>query len=205
MLSIILCTLLTSSLVNVDVWVDEEDAVYYATENLRVFFTTDEACFIAVYNIEVGGGVSQLFPLEGHDGWVEPGVVYELPPPDADYEYVIYGEPGIETIIAVASQQRLPGLDDEAPDVTRKVIEIYVEEPEPATLRFISTPENCRIYVYSVEDDEEEYIGRAPCTVGVRPGEYIVTIKQSGYRTLTRKLWLEPGERRRVFVKLRAY
>jgi hypothetical protein len=206
MLSMILCIVLASTgSVNIDVWVDKDDGVYYHTENLRVFFTVDEDCYVAVYNIEVGGGVNQLFPLETDDGWVRAGIVYELPPPDADYEYVIYGEPGIETIIAAASTQRLPGLDEEAPDITREIMEISVQEPEPATLRFITTPEDCRIYIYSVEDDEEESLGTAPRTLAVRPGEYIVTIKRSGYRTLTRKIWLEPGERRRVFVKLNAY
>ncbi len=205
MLGIILCTVLVSTLPNVDVWVDKEDAIYYPTEKLNVFFTVDKACYVAIYTIEVGGGVSHLFPLEGEDGWVQAGMVYELPPPDADYEYVIYGEPGLETIIAVASQQRLPGLDDEAPDIVRTEVEIYVEEPEPATLRIISTPPKCRVYIYSVIDEEEEYVGMAPLTVGVEPGEYIVTVERSGYRTLTRTVWLEVGERRRVFVKLNPY
>ncbi|MCK4251462.1 DUF4384 domain-containing protein [candidate division WOR-3 bacterium] len=190
---------------NIDVWVDKEEAIYYTTENLKVFFRTDQDCYVAVYDIEVGGREYLLFPLEGEDGWVEAGKTYELPSETADYDYVLSGPEGIETIIVVGSKARLPDLNDEGPDIVREAIEIFVKEPEPGKLRIISTPENCRIYITEIESDDQEYIGKAPRTIVLRPGEYIVKIKKLGYRTLTRRIWLEPGEPRRMFVKLRRY
>lgn len=190
---------------NIDVWVDKEEAIYYTTENLKIFFRTGQDCYVAVYDIEVGGREYLLFPLEGENGWVEAGEIYELPTETADYDYVISGPEGIETIVVVGSRERLPGLNDEGPDVVREAIEIFVKEPEPGKLRIISTPDNCRIYISEAEYGDQEYIGEAPRTIVLRPGEYIVKIKKSGYRTLTRKIWLEPGERRRIFVKLKPY
>ena len=206
MLSLILLSLITfQGPLNVELWVDREDATYYPTENLKVFFRANEDCFVSVYNIEGGGRVTPLFPPETEDGWIEAGVIYELPPESEDYDYVISGPEGIETIIALASRERLPTLDDETPDVVSEVIEIYIKEPESAKLRIITTPERCRIYIIDLEYDDEEYMGKAPKTINLRPGEYIIKIRKLGYRTLTRRVWLEPGERRRVFVKLRPY
>lgn len=197
--------ILQYSPLNIDVWVDKEEAIYYTTENLKIFFRTDQDCYVAVYNIEVGGREYLLFPLEGENGWVKAGKTYELPPETADYDYVLSGPEGIETIVIVGSRERLPGLNDEGLDVVREAVEIFVKEPEPGKLRIISTPDSCRIYITEVESDDQEYIGKAPRTIVLRPGEYIVKIKKLGYRTLTRKIWLEPGEPRRMFVKLRRY
>jgi hypothetical protein len=188
-----------------DLWLDREEAEYHPTEYLRVFFQTDEDCFVAVYNVDVGGGVSRLFPPGEEAGWVHAGRIHELPPPAADYDYVITGPEGTEQIIAVASAERLPDMYDEGPDVARQVIELYVQEPEPATLNIITTPNNCRVYLTEVASGEEQYIGTAPETVVIRPGEYIVEISAYGFRTMRRNVWLEPGERKRVFVKLYPY
>lgn len=206
MLFVILLSLLAvNSSLNIDVWVDREEPVYYRTENLKVYFRANQDCFVAVYNIEQGGRATRLFPPEGDNGWIAADQIYELPPESADYDYVIEGPEGVETIIAVASKERLPGLYDDDPDVVSKTIEIYIEEPEPSTLRIIATPEECRIYLTELMSGDEEYVGKTPRTIVVRPGEYLVKIKKLGYRTLTRRIWLDPGERRRVFVKLRRY
>lgn len=196
---------LQSGSLNIDLWVDKEDGVYYTAENLKVFFQANQDCYIVIYNIEVGGRENLLFPLEGEDGWVEAGQTYELPSETDDYDYVVSGSEGIETIIALASKEGVPELYSEDPSVARKTIEIFVEEPEPAKLRIISTPKNCRIYMTEVVSGEKEYIGKAPHTVVLRPGEYIVAIKKFGFRTMKRRIWLDPGDRRRIFVKLLPY
>jgi len=202
---ILLSFLSVNNSLDIDVWVDREEPIYYPTENLKVYVRTSQDCFTAVYNLEQGGRVTRLFPPEGDNGWIEADQIYGLPPESADYDYVIEGPEGIETIIAVASKERLPGLYDEGPDVVSKTIEIYIKEPEPSTLRIISTPKECRIYITELASGDEEYVGKAPRTIVLRPGDYLIKIKRLGYRTLTRKIWLDPGERRRVFVKLRRY
>ncbi len=204
-LLLILSLLYANQALEIDVWFDREEPVYYPTDNLQVFFRANQNCFIAVYNIEVGGRENILFPLEGETGWIEAHQIYTLPPDTADYDYVVGGPEGTETIIVVASRKSLPDLHDEGPDVVREATEIYIEEPEPAVLRIISTPKNCWVFITEVDSDDNEYSNKAPRTIVLRPGEYIVEIKKSGYRSLTRRIWLEPGERRRVFVKLRRY
>jgi len=206
MVFLLLLTLLNANqALEIEVWFDREDPVYYPTDNLRVFFQANQDCYCAVYNIEIGGRENMLFPLEGESGWIEAHRTYELPPDTADYDYVVGGPEGTETIVVVASLDRLPDLSDKGTDVVREAAEIYIQEPEPALLRIISTPVNCRIHITAVEFDDSEYRGTAPRTIVLRPGEYVVKITKFGYRTLTRRIWLEPGERRRVFVKLIPY
>jgi len=203
LLAILLSLFTIGNALDIDVWVDKEDGIYYPNEKLTVFFQVDRDCYLAVYDIENGGGVSMLFPQEGHDGWVKAGQIYQLPAKDADFDYIVGGTEGIETIVAVGSFERLADLEDDRVDVVRKSIEIYVKEPEPAMIRIISTPKSCRIYITEVASGDEVYLGKTPRTITLRPGEYIVEIKKFGYKTLARRIWLEPGDRRRVFVKLR--
>lgn len=203
LLAIILSLFTLGNALDIDIWVDKEEGIYYPNEKLTVYFQVGRDCYLAVYDIETGGGASMLFPLEGHDGWVEAGRTYQLPSEDADYDYIVGGSEGIETIVAVASFDYLPDLNDERMGVSRKSIEIYIEEPETATLRIISTPKSCRIYITEVVTGDEVDIGKTPRTIAIRPGEYIVEIKKFGFRNLKRRILLEPGDRRRVFVKLR--
>jgi hypothetical protein len=203
--TVLLSLFAISSPPDIDIWVNKEDATYYPNEKLTVFFQVDQDCYVAVYDIEVGGSASMLFPQEGMDGWVEAGRVYELPPADADHDYVIGGAEGIETIIAVGSIEWLPDLDDNGVDVVHQSVEIYIEEPEPAKLRIISTPKRCRIYITEVASGNGVSLGKTPRTIVLRPGEYIVKIKKLGYKTLVRRICLDPHDMRRVFVKLRPY
>jgi hypothetical protein len=201
--TILLSLFAVNSLPDIDIWVNKEDATYYPNEKLTVYFQVDRDCYIAVYDIETGGGVSMLFPQEGYDGWVEAGRTYQLPSEDADFDYIVGGSEGIETIVAVGSIERLPDLDDKGVDAVHQSIEIYIEEPEPAKLRIISTPKFCRINITEVASGDEVSLGETPRTIALKPGEYLIEIKKFGFKTLKRRIWLEPGDRRRVFVKLR--
>lgn len=196
-------TVLQSTFIDIDLWVNRDEAIYHPGEVLTISFRTDRDCYVAIYDIDTGGRATRLFPQDGDDGWVEAGRTFILPPENADYEYVIEGPAGTETIIAVASVDRMPSLDDDG--VAQKVVDIVIEEPEPAELRIISTPGNCHIYITETLYDETEYIGRTPRTIVIRPGEYVVRIKKAGFHTLTRRIWLDPGDRRRVFVDLFPY
>jgi hypothetical protein len=203
MLPILILSLFTAvNPLEITLWVDREDAVYTPGDNLSVYFTANQDCYLAVYNVEQGGGVSRLFPPEDDDGWIRGGQVYQLPPEHADYDYRISGPEGVETIIAVASSTRLPGIDDEGPDIVTQLIDIQISEPEPAELIIVSDPRNCRIYITEVESGTTEYVGDSPRVIGLKPGEYTVEIKKAGYRTLRRTVSLQPGEKRKVHVRL---
>jgi len=203
MLFILFLSLITAgNTLEVSLWVDKEDAIYYPGENLTIYFAANGDCYLALYNVEQGGGVSQLFPPEDDDGWIRGGQTYQLPPEYADYDYAVNGPEGVETIIAVASRSRLPQLHDEGPDIVTEVIDIQIKEPEPAELIIVSAPRNCRVYITEVESGEKEYVGDTPRTIGLKPGEYVVEIKKAGYRTLRRTVTLQLGEKRKVHVRL---
>ena len=186
----------------VSLWVDREDAVYHPGENLTIYFAANRGCYLALYNVEQGGGVTQLFPPEDDDGWIRGGQTYQLPPEYADYDYAVSGPEGVETIIAVASRDRLPALEDAGPDIVTEVIDIQIKEQEPAELVIVSVPKHCRVYVTELASGEKEYVGETPRTIGLKPGEYMVEIKKAGYRTLKRTISLVPGEKRKVHVRL---
>ncbi|MEO0206827.1 MAG: DUF4384 domain-containing protein, partial [candidate division WOR-3 bacterium] len=187
--------------INIQMWLNKEEPAYIPGERLKVFFKADKDCFVAVFNIDVGGRENLLFPQQGDNGFIRANRVYELPSPDADYEYEITGPEGTERIIILASTKGLPDLED-VESVSRKEIEISIEEPEPAKLRIISTPSKCRIYIKEVMSGERIYVGRTPHTIVLRPGEYIVEIKKLGYQTIRRRIFLEPNDKRRVYVNL---
>lgn len=187
--------------VNVDVWLDRSEYTFYPGDRLKLFFKADRDCYIAVYNIDVGGREHILFPQQGETGFVQKDSVYELPPANADYDYEITGPEGIEKIVVLASTIRLPTLVD-TERIFKKEIELRIEEPEPAKLRIISTPPKCKIYIKEVKSGKRVYIGRTPRTIVLKPGEYIVEIKKFGYDSIKRRIMLEPGEKRRVYVHL---
>ncbi|MEO0126132.1 MAG: DUF4384 domain-containing protein [candidate division WOR-3 bacterium] len=187
--------------INIDIWLDRDDYTFYPGDRLKIFFKTDTDCYVAVYDIDVGGRENLLFPPQGENGHVKKERIYELPPPDADFDYEITGPEGIERIIILASKNKLPVLSDTL-EVFKKEIELSIEEPEPAKLRIISTPPKCKIYIKEVMSGKRVYIGKTPRTIVLKPGEYIVEIKKFGYQTIKRRILLEPDEKRRVYVRL---
>jgi hypothetical protein len=186
----------------VSLWTDREGAPYSPGDLLTIYFSANQSCYVAVYNIEQGGGVTRLFPPEEDNGWVRGGQVYQLPPDYADYDYRVTGPAGVETIILVASNSRLPALHDEGPDIVTEVMDVEIKEPEPAELIIVTVPPRCRIYVIEAESGNREYAGESPRAIVMNPGEYMVEIKKAGYRTLKRTVSLNPGEKRKVHVKL---
>ncbi|MCX7995864.1 MAG: DUF4384 domain-containing protein [candidate division WOR-3 bacterium] len=190
----------TTNSLNVDIWLDRDDLTFSPGDRLKIFFRANTDCYVAVYNIDAGGRENLLFPLQGDKGYVQKDRVYELPPPDADYDYEISGPEGTEKIIILAAEERLPTLADT--HYIKKELELKIEEPEPAKLRIISIPPRCKIYITDAVSRVKKYIGRTPRTIVLRPGEYIVEIKKFGYKTIKRRIRLEPDEKRRVYVHL---
>ncbi len=187
--------------VNIEVWLNKLEPDYYPGERLKIFFKTSKDCYVAIYNIDVGGRENLLFPQPGDNGFIKANRVYELPEQNADYDYEITGPAGVERIIALASTRGLPDLAD-TEMITRREVEVTVEELEPAKLRIISTPPRCRIYIKDIISGERIYIGKTPRTIVLRPGDYVVEIKKFGYQTMKRRIRLEPEERRKIYVRL---
>ena len=204
-LAILLSLIALNNPLQVSLWVDRQDRVYQPGDNLFIYFSASQDCFVALYDIEQGGGVTRLFPPEDADGWVRGGQTYQIPAESADYDYVVSGPEGVETMIVMASQDRLPELHDEGPGIATEMIDIQIKELEPAELIIVSAPKKCRIYVTEAESGIREYVGKTPRGIVLRPGEYFVEIKKVGYRPLERSISLAAGEDRKVFVRLSRY
>lgn len=191
-----------NAVLDADLWLNKEDAVYRFGEKLTIFFETTEDCFAAVYDIEPGGEAVRLFPPDGDKGRVNAEQTYELPPSDADVDYVIGETAGEEEFVVLVNRDHVPTIGDPDPGTVRKSVKIEVAEPEPARIKVISTPARARIYLTEVASGEKIYLGRAPKTFEVEPGDYVLTVKLSGYRTISRRIELDAGDRRRIYVRL---
>lgn len=202
---ICLLSLASPADLEVDIWLDQEDQTYYVGQKLQVYFQVNDGCFAAVYNVTDEGGVRRLFPESGADGRVAPDQTVVLPPPDADYDYVVSGGNTSERFVVLASPDHLPEFGESGPGIVEDMVELEITEPEPARLRIISDPGRCKIYITEVASGEKVYVGKAPRTIVLRPGEYIVKVKRHGYVSMERRIVLDPGEWRRVHVELREY
>lgn len=92
----------------IDVWVDNEDGIYYKGEEITIFFQADYDCYAAIYSVDTRGDVNLLFP-EDHrdDGFIRGGELYSIPGGYSDYSLIVSGPEGIEHIQAVASVEKI--------------------------------------------------------------------------------------------------
>ena len=90
----------------VDVWVDNDDGIYYEGETIRIFFQASQDCYVAIYSIDTRGDVNLIFPAERYEsGRIQGGELYAIPSDYEDYDLVVTGPEGIEHIVAVASDK----------------------------------------------------------------------------------------------------
>ncbi len=98
------------------IWTDRRrDAVYHPGESVQIRFRTNDDAYVCIYNIDTEGRLRVLYPTHpGDDGFVPGGRVLGLPAPDAGFDFVASGPPGIELLEIVASRQPLysPWSDD---------------------------------------------------------------------------------------------
>ncbi len=93
---------------DVNVWTDNEDGVYYTGENIRIYFQTSRDAYVAIYSVDTRGQVNLLYPADPQDnGFVYGGEAYAIPDEHADYDLNVTGPEGIEYIQAVASLSEL--------------------------------------------------------------------------------------------------
>ena len=93
---------------SIDVWVDNEDGVYYEGESITIFFHATRDCFVAIYSLDTRGQINLLYPTNPWDnGYVYGGEVYAIPADHEEYELVVTGPEGLEYIQAVASLEEM--------------------------------------------------------------------------------------------------
>jgi hypothetical protein len=89
----------------IDVWVrGGVDRVFFPGEPVVVCFRANQDAFVLVYDIDTEGRAHRLYPRTTQDPeFVEGGVTYAVPGRGAGYRLMVTGPPGVETIVATAS------------------------------------------------------------------------------------------------------
>ncbi len=93
---------------DIDVWVDNDDGVYYEGESITIYFHANRDCFVAIYSLDTRGQINLLYPAGPWDnGFVYGGEVYAIPADYDEYELIVTGPEGLEYIQAVASVEEM--------------------------------------------------------------------------------------------------
>jgi len=143
---------------NVDLSLDKSSfSTYRQGSKMQIRFSVNDDCYITLYNIDSQGKVTLLYPNQYHrDNFARKGMAYSIPAPEDQFEFVVRGKGGLESIIAIASTQPLfkydqilkeqfmPEIDKEASQfLTRAVHVVEREKPKDwttATVRFYLEP-----------------------------------------------------------------
>lgn len=92
-----------------EVWTNYYDEDYYIGDNIVINFRTSRDAFVAIYSIDTRGQVNLLFPTDPQeDNFVYGGVTNSIPGDRDDYDLVVTGPEGFETIQIIASRERFP-------------------------------------------------------------------------------------------------
>lgn len=94
---------------DVEIWTNNSDGEYFEGDDIVINFRANRDAFVAIYSVDSRGRVNLLFPIEkGDNNYVEGGVVYQLPGDGDDYDLVVSGPEGTESIQIIASKERFP-------------------------------------------------------------------------------------------------
>ena len=92
-----------------EVWTNHTDNEFYVGDNIVLSYRTNRDAFVAIYSIDTRGRVNLLFPTSPDDNnYIEGGVTYRLPDRADDFDFVVSGPEGVETIQIIASKERFP-------------------------------------------------------------------------------------------------
>lgn len=91
--------------IDVDVWVDRGEAsVYNSGDEVRVYFRSDDDCYLVLYNIDADGRVRILFPRFPDDGFINGRRTYRIPDYYAYEDLHVARNRGVEYIHAIATR-----------------------------------------------------------------------------------------------------
>ncbi len=93
---------------DIDIWIDNDDGIYYEGEEITIYFRANYDCYVALYSIDTRGYVSLLSPTNYRDnGFIQGGETYAIPGSYDEYDLIVSGPEGIEHIQAIASFEEL--------------------------------------------------------------------------------------------------
>ncbi len=92
-----------------DIWVNRSDNEYFIGDNIKMHYRLNQDAYVAVVSIDSRGRVNLIYPSQpGDNPWRRGGVTYTLPGADDDFDLVVDGPTGSETIQIIASRERFP-------------------------------------------------------------------------------------------------
>lgn len=87
---------------NLMLWTSKSD--FEIGEKMAVSFSVDKPMYVRIVVINSVGEVSTLFPnIHQNDSYCQPGIMYQVPPQQADFTLDIGGPTGVDKIRAIAS------------------------------------------------------------------------------------------------------
>lgn len=94
---------------DVDIWSNRSDGDYYIGDNIQLKFRVNRDAYIVIYSLDTRGRVNLLFPASPNESnFVEGGATYSFPAARDDYDLVVTGPEGVETVQIIASRERIP-------------------------------------------------------------------------------------------------
>jgi len=98
-------TSVSRTTVNVELRLNKEcGSPFYTGEKALIYFSTDVAGYVTLYDIDAEGDVLVIFPnRHTPDNYVRAGQTLQIPAKEADYDLIVEGPEGIEYVEAVAS------------------------------------------------------------------------------------------------------
>jgi hypothetical protein len=94
---------------DVDIWSNRDDGDYYIGDNIQLKFRVNRDAFVVIYSLDTRGRVNLLFPASPNENnYVEGGSTYSFPAGSDDYDLVVTGPEGVETVQILASRERIP-------------------------------------------------------------------------------------------------
>ena len=94
---------------DVELWTNHSDDEFYEGDEIILYYRANRDAFVAIYSIDTRGRVNLLFPTgPAEDNFVRGGATYSLPGSYDNFDLVVNGPEGIETIQVIASRDRFP-------------------------------------------------------------------------------------------------
>jgi len=94
---------------DVELWTNHSDDEFYEGDEIVINYRTNRDAFVTVYSIDTRGRVNLLFPTgPAEDNFVRGGATYSLPGSQDDFDLVVNGPEGVESIQIIASRDRFP-------------------------------------------------------------------------------------------------
>lgn len=82
-------------------------------DKIHVCFKSSRRCYLTLLNIGTSGKLTVLYPNGLHqDNLIQPNRLYRIPGDEYGFEYVLQGPAGSEKLIAIATEEKVPVLDE---------------------------------------------------------------------------------------------